>query len=174
MQSCTKQRVKTNIFLFVFISKWYIQYFCTKRKIMINKDISLEELNATSRGTMIEHLGIEYLEIGDGFVRAKMPVDDRTWQPYKILHGGASIALAETIASVGSAVIVDLQQNDVRGASVTANHIGAAANGYVYAESRLIHRGRMTHVWDVDIKNERGNKVSVARITIMIIPKNKR
>jgi 1,4-dihydroxy-2-naphthoyl-CoA hydrolase len=138
---------------------------------MIKTDISLEDLNATSKGTMIEHLGMEYLEMGDGFVRAKMPVDERTWQPYRILHGGASIALAETVASVGSAAVVDLQKFDVRGASVSANHLGAASKGYVYATANLIHRGKMTHVWDVKITDEKERNISVVRMTIMIIPK---
>ncbi len=138
---------------------------------MINTDISIEKLNATSKDTMIEHIGIEYLEMKDGYVKAKMPVDKRTWQPYKILHGGASIALAETVASVGSAAIVDLQKFDVRGASVSANHLGAVANGYVYADANLIHRGKMTHVWDVKITDEKKRNISVVRMTIMVVPK---
>ncbi len=143
----------------------------SKIKTMIYTEISLEELNKTSKGTMIEHLGIEYLEMKDGYVKAKMPVDHRTWQPYKILHGGASIALAETIASVGSAAIVDLNKNDVKGASVTANHLGSVSNGYVYATAKLIHRGKITHVWDVKVADERDKNISVVRLTIMIIPK---
>ncbi len=138
---------------------------------MIKTEISLEDLNATSKDTMIEHLGMEYLDMRDGFVKAKMPVDKRTWQPYRILHGGASIALAETVASVGSAAIVDLQKFDVRGASVSANHLGAASKGYVFATANLIHRGKMTHVWDVKITDEKDRNISVVRLTIMIVPK---
>ena len=138
---------------------------------MIKTEISLEDLNATSKDTMIEHLGMEYLDMRDGFVKAKMPVDKRTWQPYRILHGGASIALAETVASVGSAAIVDLQKFDVRGATVSANHLGAASKGYVFATANLIHRGKMTHVWDVKITDEKDRNISVVRLTIMIVPK---
>jgi len=138
---------------------------------MIKTEISLEDLNATSKDTMIEHLGMEYLDMRDGFVKAKMPVDKRTWQPYRILHGGASIALAETVASVGSAAIVDLQKFDVRGATVSANHLGTASKGYVFATASLIHRGKMTHVWDVKITDEKDRNISVVRMTIMIVPK---
>lgn len=138
---------------------------------MISINSSLEELNATSKDTLMEHLGIEYLEVKEGYVKAKMPVDKRTKQPFDVLHGGASIALAETIASLGSAVLVDLEKNDVRGAAVTANHIGAVARGFVYAEAKLIHRGSITHVWDIEIKDQGGYRISVSRITVITIPK---
>ena len=138
---------------------------------MITLKSTLEELNATSKGTLMEQLGMEYLEVKEGYVKAKMPVDKRTKQPFDVLHGGASIALAETIASLGSAVLVDLEKNDVRGAAVTANHIGVVARGHVYAEAKLIHRGKITHVWDIEIKDQGGYRISVSRITVIIIPK---
>jgi len=138
---------------------------------MISINSTLEELNRMNKGTMMEQLGMEYLVVKDGYVKAKMPVDKRTKQPFDILHGGASVALAETIASLGSAVLVDLQKNDIRGASITANHVGAVARGFVYGEARLIHRGRTTHVWDIEIKDQGGYRISVARITVIIIPK---
>ncbi|MCD4729059.1 MAG: hotdog fold thioesterase [Bacteroidales bacterium] len=121
---------------------------------------------------MMEQLGMEYLELKEGYVKAKMPVDKRTKQPFDVLHGGASIALAETIASLGSAVLVDLEKNEVRGAAVTANHIGSVARGFVYAEAKLIHKGSITHVWDIEIKDQGGYRVSVSRITVIIIPKH--
>ncbi|MCD4788817.1 MAG: hotdog fold thioesterase, partial [Bacteroidales bacterium] len=113
---------------------------------MISLKSTIEELNALNKGTLMEQLGIEYLELKHGYVKAKMPVDGRTKQPMNILHGGASIALAETVASVGSAAIIDLDKFDVRGASVTANHVGAVSAGLVYAEAKLIHKGKITHV----------------------------
>ncbi|MCB0823428.1 MAG: hotdog fold thioesterase [Bacteroidales bacterium] len=119
----------------------------------------------------MEQLGIEYLEIKDGYVKAQMPVDHRTKQPFDILHGGASLALAETVASLGSALLVDLNNFDIRGASVTSNHVGAVRSGVVFGEARIIHRGKMTHVWDVDIKNEQGVRASIARVTVMVVPK---
>ena len=141
---------------------------------MISLKSTLKELNDLNKGTMMEQLGIEYLEVTDGFVKAKMPVDKRTKQPFNILHGGASIAFAETIASLGSAVLVDIKKNDVRGAAVSANHIGAVARGFVYGEAKLIHRGSITHVWDFEIRDQGGYRISVARITVITIPKKAR
>ncbi|HPE55325.1 MAG TPA: hotdog fold thioesterase [Bacteroidales bacterium] len=138
---------------------------------MITLDTPISELNAQSKGTLMEQLGIEYLEIKDGYVKAQMPVDHRTKQPFDILHGGASLALAETVASLGSALLVDLNNFDIRGASVTSNHVGAVRSGVVFGEARIIHRGKMTHVWDVDIKNEQGVRASIARVTVMVVPK---
>ena len=138
---------------------------------MITLDTPISELNAQNKGTLMEQLGIEYLEIKDGYVKAQMPVDHRTKQPFDILHGGASLALAETVASLGSALLVDLNNFDIRGASVTSNHVGAVRSGVVFGEARIIHRGKMTHVWDVDIKNEQGVRASIARVTVMVVPK---
>ncbi len=132
---------------------------------------TIEKLNQLNKGTMMELLQIEYLEIGDGFLKAKMPVDKRTFQPDGILHGGASLALAETVAGLGSALIVDLKVFNVRGAQVSANHVGTAKKGWVVAEGRLIHRGKNTHIWNIDIKNELGKLVSICRITNFIVKK---
>ena len=138
---------------------------------MISLSTPIEELNGMNEGTLMEQLGIEYLDVKEGFVKAKMPVDRRTKQPFDILHGGASIAFAETIASLGSAVLVDLKHNDVRGASVTANHIGAVSTGFVIGDARLKHRGKITHVWDVEIRDQQGAGVSLVRITVMVVAK---
>ena len=138
---------------------------------MITLKTPLAELNRMNRGTLMEQLGMEYLEVKEGFVRAKMPVDSRTKQPFNILHGGATIAFAETIASLGSAVVTDLEKNHVRGASVMANHIGTVSEGWVHGEARLLHRGKITHVWDVSVSDEQGAGVSVIRITVIIAPK---
>ena len=124
-----------------------------------------------NKNTLMEQLGIEYLDIKDGYIKAKMPVDKRAWQPFKILHGGASIALAETVASVGSATLVDLEKFDVRGSSVSANHLGSVARGHVYAEGKIMHKGRISHVWDIEIRDQGGYRISVARVTIIIVPK---
>ena len=138
---------------------------------MISIHSKLEELNAINKGSLMEQLGIEYLELKDGYVKGRMPVDDRTKQPMGILHGGASLAFAETIASLGSLALVDPVKFEIRGASLTANHVGAVTSGWVIGEATLIHKGNMTHVWDIVIKNEKEIKVSVARMTVMIIPK---
>ena len=138
---------------------------------MISLDTPIGELNRMNKGTLMEQLGIEYTLVKEGHVEAKMPVDRRTRQPFNILHGGASIAFAETVASLGSAVLVDLNGNDVRGASVTANHIGAISEGWVFGKARLLHRGKITHVWDVEITDESGKGISLARVTVIVVPK---
>jgi len=132
---------------------------------------SMEELNASSQNTLMQQLGIEYLEKREGYVKARMPVDKRTLQPMGILHGGASLALAETIGSLGSALLLDLDKYDVRGANINANHVGAVSSGWVYGVAEIIHRGRYTHVWNINITDEEGRLISVSRLTNMIIEK---
>lgn len=132
---------------------------------------SLEQMNETSRGTLMEVLGIEYLIVEKAYIKARMPVDKRTVQPFGILHGGASVALAETIGSIGSAILVADKNADVRGAGISANHVKAVKSGWVYGEARTIHVGKNTHIWDIQIKDEDGELVSTARLTNFIIPK---
>lgn len=134
-------------------------------------NISVEQMNKTSKGTLMEVLGIEYLIIESGYIKAKMPVDERTRQPYGILHGGASVALAETIGSIGSAILMGDVKADVRGAGITANHIKAKKNGWVFGEARTIHVGKNTHIWDIQITDETGDLVSTARLTNFILLK---
>lgn len=133
--------------------------------------ISLDEMNASNKDTMMEVLGIEYLVVESGFIKAKMPVDKRTRQPFGILHGGASVALAETIGSIGSAVLVADQNAEVRGAGITANHVKAVKSGWVFGEARTIHVGKNTHIWDIQIKDETGDLISTARLTNFILLK---
>jgi len=133
-------------------------------------EMTPEDFNEMNRGTLMESLGIEYLETEEGHVRARMPVDHRTLQPVAhILHGGASLALAETVGSLGSILITDMERYDVRGATLTANHVSPVTEGWVYAEARLIHRGRNTHIWNIDILDEEGGLVSTARLTNFIV-----
>ena len=115
---------------------------------------------------MMETLGIEYLEVKEGFVYARMFVKKELSQPYGMLHGGASMALAESIGGVGSAVYVDIETYVIRGMQMSANHVKAAKVGsYVYATATILHKGRQTHVWNIDIKNEDGELVSTCRLT---------
>ncbi len=132
----------------------------------------IEKLNSINKGTMMEVLGIEYLEARHGFLKAKMPVDERTFQPAKLLHGGASMALAETLGSVGSAIMVNLDEYEVRGSQLSANHIKSAKKGWVFGEAVLLHKGRNTHVWNIDIKDEADRLISTCRLTNFIIKKN--
>jgi len=139
---------------------------------MIFTEKDLKKLNAINKGTMMEVLGIEYLEAGEGFLKARMPVDERTFQPAKLLHGGASAALAETLGSFGSALITDLDEYEVRGSQLSANHIKSARSGWVFGEAKLLHKGKNTHVWNIDIKNEQDELISTCRLTNFIIKKN--
>lgn len=131
---------------------------------------TIDQLNALNKGTMMEWMQLEYLEAGEGYLKARIPVKQNL-QPMKILHGGASLALAETVAGLGSALIVDMDKFDVKGAQVSANHIGSATRGYAIAEGKLIHKGKNTHVWNIEITDENGRPLSTCRITNFIIKK---
>ena len=133
--------------------------------------IKPDELNKLNNGTLMERLGIEYLEVAEGYIKARMPVDKRTVQPAGILHGGASLALAETIAGLGSYLMIDRSEYEARGMSVHANHIGTASKGYVIAEAEIIHYGNNSHIWNVTISDESGEKISICRITNIILKK---
>jgi len=127
------------------------------------------ELNAGRPGTLVEHLGIEFTEIGDDFVRATMPVDQRTRQPHGLLHGGASVALAETLGSMGATMCIDVAEFMCVGQEINANHVRSARSGLVTATARPVHLGGRTHVWTIDIVNEGGKLVCTSRLTVAVI-----
>lgn len=138
--------------------------------VMISKDSDLNVINEINKGTMMETLGIEYLEVSDSYVYARMFVKKELSQPYGMLHGGATMALAESIGGVGSAYLVGMEDHIIRGMQMSANHLKTAAVGtYVYATATIIHKGRQTHVWNIDIKNEKDELVSSCRLTNFII-----
>jgi len=131
---------------------------------MINK------LNDICRGTFLSFLGIEFLDYGDDFIEARMPIDDKL-QPMGLLHGGASLALAETIASGGSYLLIDPEKYDVVGLQVSSNHLSPVSEGYIFARAEIIHKGKKTHVWDINITSDNGKLISVSRVTMMVIKK---
>jgi uncharacterized protein (TIGR00369 family) len=131
--------------------------------------ITLRELNAGRPGTLVGHLGIEFTEIGDDFIRGTMPVDARTRQPYGLLHGGASVALGETLGSTGATLCVDRQEYQCVGQEINANHVRAARTGLVTGTARPAHLGRLSHVWTIDIVNEAGKLVCILRLTVAVI-----
>ena len=137
--------------------------------IWFDKELSLEKLKPLGKGTMSEYLGIEWVEVGDSFIKAKMPVDYRTKQPYGLLHGGASCVLAETIGSVASAMVVDRTKFYCVGLEINANHIRSAKEGYVTGIASPLHLGSTTHVWDIKIYDEKEKLVCVSRLTVAII-----
>jgi 1,4-dihydroxy-2-naphthoyl-CoA hydrolase len=130
---------------------------------------SVEELNSSRPGTLIEHLGIEFTEIGDDFIRGTMPVDGRTRQPYGLLHGGASVALAETLGSTGAVMCIDSKEYQCVGQEINANHVRAAREGLVTGTARPVHLGGRTQVWSIDIVNEAGKLVCTSRLTVAVI-----
>ncbi len=136
---------------------------------MFDKTISVSQIQEISKNTMVEHLGIEFEELGDNFLTAKMPVDHRTHQPMGLLHGGASVALAETLGSVASSLLVDLNEYHPVGLEINANHIKSARSGFVYGKTTPIHLGKKTHVWDIKITNENNELVCISRLTVAII-----
>ena len=129
---------------------------------------TLDVLNARSAGTLMEALGITFTELGDGFLRATMPVDARTHQPYGLLHGGASVALAETLGS--SAGVLMAGGNAVVGLEINANHLRAVRSGLVTGTARPLHVGRSTQVWEIRIEDETGKPVCISRITLAVLP----
>lgn len=134
--------------------------------------LTLEEINEINEGTMMETLGIEYLELKEGYVYARMFVRKELSQPYGMLHGGASMAMAESIGGMGSAYYLGVKDYIIRGMQFSANHVKTAKVGtYVYATATIIHNGRQTHVWNIDIKNEDGGLVSSCRLTNFIMKK---
>ncbi|MCS5649761.1 MAG: hotdog fold thioesterase [Dehalococcoidia bacterium] len=122
-----------------------------------------------TKGTMVEHLGIKVTELGEDFVVGTMPVDNRTKQPFGILHGGASVALAETLASYGGYLTIDSEKYYVVGVEINANHLKVAKSGIVTGKCSPIKRGRSTQVWQTEITDESGDLICVSRITLMVL-----
>ncbi|CAN5897672.1 hotdog fold thioesterase [soil metagenome] len=137
--------------------------------IWFNKEVTVANLQSLAPGTMSNHLGMEWVEIGSDFLKMKMPVDERTRQPYGLLHGGASCALAETIGSIGSHLVIDAEKYLCVGLEINANHISSARSGFVIATAISLHIGSTTHVWDIKIHNEAGKLVCVCRLTVAIL-----
>jgi 1,4-dihydroxy-2-naphthoyl-CoA hydrolase len=128
-----------------------------------------EQLNQSTKDTMLEHLGIEFLEIGEDFIKARMPVDHRTVQPFGLLHGGASATLAESLGSVAANLCLEDGQNACVGLEINANHIRPATGGYVYGVTRPVHIGKATQVWEIHIYDEAEKLVCISRLTLAVI-----
>ena len=129
---------------------------------------TLEQLNARSQGCAVSHLGIEFTEIGPDYLCARVPVDERTKQPYGLLHGGVSVVLAETLGSIGAYYACPEGHRGV-GLDINANHIRAASSGWVTGTARAVHIGRTTQVWQIDMVNDAGEITCVSRITMAIL-----
>lgn len=135
------------------------------------KEYQVEDLNNRPKGHIGEVLGIEFLEIGDDFLSARMPVNEKTHQPYGILHGGASVVLAETLGSVASNLIVNSEKYIAVGLEVNANHLRPVKSGFVKGICKPIHIGGKTHVWDIRLYDDRGKMNCISRLTVAIVPR---
>jgi len=131
------------------------------------KKVTLEQLNSFNQNTLGENLGIEFTAVGDDFVKAKMPVDSRTVQPYRILHGGASLALAETLGSVAAQVTVGFDRPCV-GVEINANHLKSVSQGFVHGTAKPVRIGKTIQVWHIEIVDDYDNLVCVSRLTVLV------
>lgn len=131
----------------------------------------LELCKNMSKNTLMETLNIEYIDVGDDFLTAKMPVNSKVHQPMGLLHGGASVALAESVGSAASMLFVDLKQYEVRGIEISANHLRSKKEGEVFATAKIIHKGSRLHLWEIKITDEEGKLISLCKLSNMILPK---
>ncbi|MCA6449564.1 MAG: hotdog fold thioesterase [Chitinophagaceae bacterium] len=139
--------------------------------IWFKKDLRLADFENLGKDTMGDHIGIRFSALGDNYLKATMPVDHRTKQPYGLLHGGASVALAETLGSVGSALVIDPEHFICVGQEINANHIRSARSGQVTGTATPIHLGATSHVWEIRIHDEQDKLVCVSRLTVAILKK---
>ncbi|MEQ1624251.1 MAG: hotdog fold thioesterase [Sediminibacterium sp.] len=139
--------------------------------IWFYENIKLEDFLHLGKNTLGEQLGMEFTEIGDDYIKGTMPVDHRTKQPYGLLHGGASVALAETLGSIGSALVVDQSKFNCVGLEINANHLRSVRDGFVTGIAKPIHIGASTHVWDIRITDQRDKLVCISRLTVAVIKK---
>jgi len=138
---------------------------------MINNDLTIPEIQAMCSNSMVEHLGIEFTEIGSDFISAKMPVDHRTHQPLGMLHGGASAALAETLGSVAAHLVIDPEKFYCVGLEINANHVKSVSEGWVFGTAKPVHIGARTQIWEIIIKNKEDQLVCISRLTMAVIKK---
>ena len=138
---------------------------------MIDQNITIDTLNSFNKNTLMETLGIEFTEIGGNFIKAKMPVGSHNHQPAGLLHGGATAALIETLGSCGSMTLIDIKTQSIVGIDLNVNHIRAARSGWVEGIAKIEHTGRKLHVWCVDVFNDEGKKISIGRISNLVIEK---
>lgn len=147
--------------------------FTFSKRIVMNKKEVLRQFNAVCKGTLMEILAIEFVDVGDDFLTAKMPVGPKVHQPYGQLHGGATAALAESVGSAASNFFIESDSQFVNGIELTINHVKAKREGTVFATARNIHKGRSTHLWEVRIVDEENKLISICKMTNIVLNKAK-
>ncbi len=140
---------------------------------MIPSNVSPQHLNALAPDTLLQSLDIEFTEVGSDHLIARMPVNQKTHQPMGLLHGGASVALAETIGSTGTYLMINTETHIAVGIEINANHVGSVHSGFVYGKGTIVHKGKTTHIWSIEIKDEKDKLISICRLTMMIIERKK-
>jgi len=136
---------------------------------MFPKNLDLDKINKLSKNCMVGHLGIEFTEIGKDYIKGKMAVDNRTTQPFGILHGGASVALSETLGSFGASLICEKNGKKVVGIEINANHLKSVKKGYVYGKSTPIHIGGRIHIWQTKIFDDSKKLICISRLTVAVL-----
>jgi 1,4-dihydroxy-2-naphthoyl-CoA hydrolase len=139
--------------------------------IWFHKNLRPEDLQPLGKNTLGEHLGMQFTEVGDNYLKATMPVDHRTHQPYGLLHGGASVALAETLGSVGAALTLDPDQFICVGMEINANHLRSVRSGKVTGTATPLHKGSSSQVWEIKIHDDHGKLVCISRLTVAVLKK---
>lgn len=137
----------------------------------MDKIKTLQILNSLNKNTLMETLEIEFVDVGEDFVTARMPVTPKVYQPYGILHGGATAALAETVGSCASALFVDTKTKIIKGIELNINHLKSKKEGFVFGIARPIHKGRTTHLWEIRIVDEEDNLISICKLTNIVLEK---
>ncbi len=135
----------------------------------MNKEQKLAHFNTWCKNTLMETLEIEFIDVGDDFLTAQMPVNSRVHQPMGLLHGGATVALAESVGSSASVLFIDPKEFEVRGIEISANHLKSKTEGMVYATARIIHKGRSIHLWEIKIVDEDDKLISLCKLTNMVL-----
>ncbi|WP_242009210.1 PaaI family thioesterase [Robertkochia solimangrovi] len=131
----------------------------------------LERCNAICKNTLMETLQIDYVDVGDDYLTGRMPVNERVHQPDGVLHGGATVALAESVGSAASMIFLNAQEVMIRGIEINANHVRSIRSGYVFAKATFLHKGRTTQLWDIRITNEQEELISVCKLTTISLPR---
>ena len=139
----------------------------------LDKDKMLEYCNQFSKNTLMQTLNIEFIDAGKDFLVAKMPVNSSVHQPMGLLHGGASVALAESVGSAASHFFINNENQEVRGIEISANHLKSIREGFVFGTARIIHKGKSIHLWEIKITDEAGNLISLCKLTNMVLSKKK-
>lgn len=138
-----------------------------------DKDTIVAKCNAFSENTLMQTLEIEFIDAGEDFLKAKMPINSRVHQPMGLLHGGASVALAESVGSAASMLFINPHESEIRGIEISANHLKSKREGVIFGTARMVHKGKSIHLWEIKITDEEDNLISLCKLTNMVLPRKK-